>query len=212
MAEAPLLFERSQALLSPLSVLAGGDLDRAIQRLEIAVIEAFAAEGIEAGGVRLVPEVSARYDGQSHEIRYPYRLGRVAEDFHAAHEIRNGFRDEQSAIEVVAVHVAGYAEEEAAAPGAAETRNNPNKNSSVSPTGIPNTNQTAQSSPAPISPIGQSAAGPLFRREDLPRGVTLAGPAVVGEYSGTTWVPPGWRLLALINGDLRLECTANGPE
>ncbi|MDX1645769.1 MAG: hypothetical protein R3304_01400, partial [Longimicrobiales bacterium] len=31
-------------------------------------------------------------------------------------------------------------------------------------------------------------------RRDLRAGHELEGPLVVQEYSGTTWVPPGWRL------------------
>ena len=46
-----------------------------------------------------------------------------------------------------------------------------------------------------------SPAGPLYRREDLAPAATIPGPAVIGEYSGTTWVPTGWCAR-------RLECGA----
>jgi N-methylhydantoinase A len=32
----------------------------------------------------------------------------------------------------------------------------------------------------------------VFWREELPVGTRLRGPALVAEYSSTTWVPPGW--------------------
>src|SRR5690606_23645616 len=45
---------------------------------------------------------------------------------------------------------------------------------------------------------------PLVRRRDLQAGHRLEGPAVVMEYSATTWVPPGWRLEVLETGGLLL--------
>jgi N-methylhydantoinase A/oxoprolinase/acetone carboxylase beta subunit len=50
--------------------------------------------------------------------------------------------------------------------------------------------------------VGRSAAGALYRREDLAEGTSVTGPAAVGEYSGTTWVPEGWRATALGAGML----------
>jgi len=41
-------------------------------------------------------------------------------------------------------------------------------------------------------------------RSDLGPGVTLPGPLVVQEYSGTAWVPPGWTLTVDAWGTLRL--------
>jgi N-methylhydantoinase A len=181
MASAPLVFTRSAALLAPLRALAPADIDRALAPLEAAIVEAMAREGLRGKDVRLVREVDVRYDGQAHEIRIPYAPGRVAADFHAAHERRNGFRDERREIEVVAVHAAGIgAELEEPLPA-----------------------RDAARRPA-ARPIGASPAGPLYRREDVgPE--PLAGPAVIGEYSGTTWLPAGWRARALASGDLLLE-------
>ena len=34
---------------------------------------------------------------------------------------------------------------------------------------------------------------PWFRREELQAGAVVPGPALIGEYSGTTVVPAGWR-------------------
>jgi N-methylhydantoinase A/oxoprolinase/acetone carboxylase beta subunit len=39
---------------------------------------------------------------------------------------------------------------------------------------------------------GRPRAVPWHRREELAPGAAVAGPAVIGEYSGTTVVPPGW--------------------
>ena len=59
--------------------------------------------------------------------------------------------------------------------------------------------------PAAISSIGATAAGALHRREDLAAGAEVSGPAVIGEYPGTTFVPAGWRARRLATADLLLE-------
>ena len=42
-------------------------------------------------------------------------------------------------------------------------------------------------------------------RKDLLAGHTLEGPAIVLEYSSTTWLPPGWRLEVDVWGSLLLS-------
>jgi N-methylhydantoinase A len=184
MAEAPLVFTRSAGILAPLAAVGNGALDRALERIEAEALEAAAAEGVPGAGVRVVREVDLRYEGQSHALRVPYAPGRLAEDFHAAHERWNGFREEGRAIELVAVHVAAIFEE--ALP--------------LSPTLPPEGGAGPNA-----QPIGASAAGPLYLRESLASGAAVDGPAVIGEYSGTTWVPAGWRARALATDDLLLE-------
>jgi len=43
------------------------------------------------------------------------------------------------------------------------------------------------------------------RRRDLRAGHVLEGPAVIQEYSGTTWVPSGWTLEVDPSGCLHLS-------
>jgi N-methylhydantoinase A len=52
---------------------------------------------------------------------------------------------------------------------------------------------------------GRARATRVLRRDDLPVGATLRGPAVICEYSATTVVPPGWRLAMDRLGGLVLE-------
>jgi N-methylhydantoinase A len=47
-------------------------------------------------------------------------------------------------------------------------------------------------------------------RETLPAGFSLSGPAVVAEFSATTFLPPGWRLRVLPGGELLLAKTKGG--
>ncbi|RMG21682.1 MAG: hydantoinase/oxoprolinase family protein [Deltaproteobacteria bacterium] len=64
----------------------------------------------------------------------------------------------------------------------------------------------------PPRPVSRAPGGPpralsggVVPRADLPAGSTLLGPAVVTEYSSTTYLPPGWRLEVLDGGALSLR-------
>jgi N-methylhydantoinase A len=47
---------------------------------------------------------------------------------------------------------------------------------------------------APVVVEGKRLRAARIRRRDLAAGHRLSGPAIVQEYSATTWVPPGWAL------------------
>jgi hypothetical protein len=183
MAEAPLLFTRGAALLKPLGTTKDEDIARAFAPLEAEVAREMTSAGISPDGFLLERALDLRYEGQSHELRITWRRGFAADDFHAAHERANGFRDDVRPIEIVSIHASG-----------------------ASIDVLPKGNISREDrEPAPREapqPIDRSLAGPLFRREDLARGHAIEGPAVVGEYSGTTWIPPGWRLSVLPSEDL----------
>jgi N-methylhydantoinase A len=46
---------------------------------------------------------------------------------------------------------------------------------------------------------------PFYRRESLPPGAKLAGPAVITQMDATTVLPPGWRCRVDGYGNLVLE-------
>jgi len=46
---------------------------------------------------------------------------------------------------------------------------------------------------------------PVWERERLPEGASLAGPAIIEEFGATTIVPPGWRGAVDEHGNLRFE-------
>jgi N-methylhydantoinase A/oxoprolinase/acetone carboxylase beta subunit len=52
---------------------------------------------------------------------------------------------------------------------------------------------------------GAWADVPLHLREHLRAGHALQGPAVIAEYSATTWLPPDWRAIVEPFGDLLLS-------
>lgn len=52
---------------------------------------------------------------------------------------------------------------------------------------------------------GRGERAPWHRREDLATGATIRGPALIGEYTGTTVVPPGWTARVDRFGALELD-------
>jgi N-methylhydantoinase A len=56
-----------------------------------------------------------------------------------------------------------------------------------------------------VSVGGRRMAAAFINRLDLPAGYSLNGPAVIEEATATTFVPSGWRMSVLDDGDLLLE-------
>lgn len=56
------------------------------------------------------------------------------------------------------------------------------------------------------APTGRVAV-PVWRRDRLPSGTALTGPAVVEEFSATTVLLPGDRAVVGPLGDLAIDCT-----
>jgi N-methylhydantoinase A len=78
-----------------------------------------------------------------------------------------------------------------------------------SPDGLRLPRPAARTAPASVegqvSVGGRSMPATFINRLDLPAGYSLNGPAVVEEATATTFVPSGWRMTVLDDGDLLLE-------
>ena len=155
--------------------------------------EAMDAEGVDAEGVdarvlRAERWIDARYRGQSFELGVP------ADDwvsaFHTAHEERYGYRRDETPVEAVTLRVV------VSAPALE----------------IAATELSTAEDPPPMRSVrvvagGRPHDGGAVWRRDLRAGHELEGPLVVQEYSGTTWVPPGWMLRVDHWGCLHLSRT-----
>jgi len=132
-----------------------------------------------------------RWRGQSHELTVPGR-GDLASAFRRAYRRLYGQADAGRTAEIVTMRVRA-AERPAQWPsriGAPAARRN---------SGSPR--------PAGIEPMvlgGRRIAVPWWRREDLPPGTRIAGPARIVEYSATTIVSPGWSGRVEAGGTLRI--------
>lgn len=132
-----------------------------------------AEEGTDPAELEIQRWVDARYLGQSFELRVPAR-GWV-EAFHRVHDERYGYRRDDTPVEAVTLRVVAQAP-------AAELR-------------VPELPPAEDDPPAETGAVvhgGRRVDARRVWRKDLRAGHELAGPAVIQEYSSTTWVPPEW--------------------
>jgi N-methylhydantoinase A len=181
---------RHPGLLSAWGVLAADvvrDYARTLRRLEpreaellagLAGLAAAARRDLRGDGIRRVvvePLLDVRYAGQSYEVTVPHRR-RWRAAFHAAHARLYGHADAARPLEVVTLRVRARG-------GATRLPDDP-----PPPRGGPPAALMRRS----VVAGGRARPGAVYRRDRLGPGARLRGPAVVCEYSATTFVPPGW--------------------
>ncbi len=132
------------------------------------------AEGEPAGRWRFERAVDVRYRGQSYEVTLPLRAGIVAA-FHAAHRRLYGYADAGRPVEVVNLRL------RAVVPGRRP--------------------RVTEAAPAAAGPrlrqrvwwAGRWRTAAVRQRSALALRGAVVGPALIAEFSATTFVPPGWR-------------------
>jgi len=151
--------------------------------LEAAARAELAAEGV-VDGVTALRSVDLCYEGQATALTLPCRpVATLAEDFHAAHAARYGHRLGLP-VQVVALRLRLQAP--------------------PPPLELPRRAAAGGDAPGTTEVHGIGAV-PVWSREQLPETATLAGPLVVTDLTGTTWLAPGWTLRADDSGNLRLR-------
>jgi N-methylhydantoinase A len=156
-------------------------------------------DGVDAAARRLERTATLRYRGQSFELTLPWKRsdGGVVEDlvaaFHDAHRARYGYALERE-VELVTLRLRAVGKV-APLPPPAEPRD-------PGPVEIARTSLVID---------GQRHDAPLLLRRRLLPGVTVAGPALVAEYSSTTLLPPAARAEVLPSGALSITLAAIAP-
>ena len=202
----------SRSILRPLDELGTDALESEFAALEKRGRDELVAEGLEPSTLRFERLADLRYVGQGFELAVPVvssdrrRRGRgdadgslakmrstathlvagaeqlvtpVAQTFHEAHEHRYGYADETRAVEVVTVRVRAIARTDRPELERRET-------------GAEDPGEAVMGSHEVV--VDGSAVGArLIDRDRLLPGNAFEGPAVVVEYSTTTFVPPGAR-------------------
>ena len=131
-------------------------------------------EGFEGRTSSCSEAVDLRYQGQSYELTVPLTRDFVAR-FHKLHEKRYGYADASRPVEVVSVRssfVGRTSKVRLRRQRKVSTKARPLETANVWFGGKPH--KTA-----------------VYDREALSHGHTVRGPAIIGEYSATTLVPPG---------------------
>jgi N-methylhydantoinase A len=132
-------------------------------------------EGYAKEAVRSVDSVDLRYRGQSYELNVPVSGDFVAR-FHKLHRRRYGHSDETRPVELVSVR--------STLVGRAPKIRLPRMKR------VRTLARPLETGPAWFE--GRVQKTSIYRREDLAPGHKFKGPAIVGEYSATTLVPPGF--------------------
>jgi N-methylhydantoinase A len=184
---APVSRDRARTmLLSSVDREAPIILRRIFTELEEEARQEMLEDGADPEQLRVERRIDARYEGQSYELSV--ETEDWVESFHRAHEVRYGYR-RPIPIEAVTLRV------RVEAPGVA-VRVEQEASTSIS------AHDETATTRAWVEEAWMEV--PVRPRSHLAVGDTVRGPAVVVEYSSTTWCPPGWQVERDDLGILRL--------
>jgi N-methylhydantoinase A/oxoprolinase/acetone carboxylase beta subunit len=161
-------------------------LKQTLADLEKRALQDAKRERIEAKRLRLAATLELRYWGQSFELSVPFSKN-FRKDFIAAHRRRYGYVHRGGNLEFVNLRLQAMAE--------ASYRTE----ESELPHSQPPTPKRQK-----VYWQNQGLELPVFRRETLPAHFFHHGPALVMEFSATTFLPPGWELRVLPSGEMQL--------
>jgi N-methylhydantoinase A len=180
---------------------AGDVLDKvkhAYRDLESEAMKTMRSE-LDASGFDVERSLEMRYRGQKHTIRVPFDLSAtldsILESFREIYLNRYGHANSRSPIEVLEARVGVVAK--IAGPDLTELAA-PNANAAAAPV-----EHREVFFPIPLGRIEV----PVWRRDDLPAGFELNGPAVIEEFSSTTILMPGDVAVIGHLGEIDIDCS-----
>jgi N-methylhydantoinase A len=134
------------------------------------------AEGFKKGEIRSMDFVDLRYRGQSYELTIKLERDFI-DRFHAEHERRYGYANRGREIELVNVRTSFVGR-------------------TKKPEFEKSRKQRGRPAPVDIKPVWidhKQMKAAIYDRSVLGYGHMISGPAIIGEYSSTTLVPPYYR-------------------
>ena len=175
--------------LAPLGALASEHAEAIFSQLESKARAELAAEHLNPKEASFTRELDLRYAGQGYELRisleglYAKRLTReslidVRPRFDERHAQIHGHAATERAVEVVSYRVRVRV--------AVPKYESREEQSPVS------SSKTAVKGARKVYFENTSIETPLYERDKLDVGATIAGPAIVEQFDATTVVPPGW--------------------
>ncbi|WP_428244100.1 hydantoinase B/oxoprolinase family protein [Gynuella sp.] len=140
--------------------------------------------------INTIIRVHLKYAGSDTSLLVPYgSLDEIRAAFEQQHQQRFGFiaTDKTLIIEAIQVETVGGGSSElrASVPLAGDT--------------LPETDHHS------LTTAGQSHQAPFYRREEIPAGVAIKGPAVIIEANSTVVIEPGWQGYISAHNDIILE-------
>ncbi len=161
-----------------------------IENLKEEAIEEVAGQGVGRARIRTEARAHLRYEGSHQALEVPLgAAGEMAAAFAAAHEARFGFAAPDRALLIEMITIEAIGETEPVPQNLAHDIRN-----DAQP--IDKTHIFAD---------GKQQESPIYRRESLPPGATVKGPAIITEATGTNIVEPGWQARVDDLGNLILE-------
>ncbi|RKY01207.1 hypothetical protein DRP77_10170, partial [Candidatus Poribacteria bacterium] len=168
--------ESSRTVLRRFDRGAMSELESIFRSMERELIEELRSDGFE-GEIRLFRSMDMRYEGQSYELNVPYSSDPEGE-FIRAYSRRFGHIHPNAPIEIVNLRVRAVIESGGVELGTmAEGDGSPSE---------------AFLFERELFYRGERIRAAFFDRKLLRAGDTIDGPAVLLEYSGTTFIPPGF--------------------
>lgn len=164
--------------------------------LERKAVRALGADGVDADDVIVERFVDLRYQGQSSELTLSLRSHGMASVFTRAHRDRFGFELEATQVELVNLRVRVHGPSPPARLRGRRVRRGQSRASGSVQVGFED---------------GRHEAA-LLKREQLSSEDSVAGPAIIVEYSSTTLVPPGFLVRAEPGGMLCLSRKSHACE
>ncbi|MEZ5185738.1 MAG: hydantoinase B/oxoprolinase family protein [Candidatus Nanopelagicales bacterium] len=187
LADTRLLHERSVEV--PLSDMTDAELAGLLTEAAGDVTNGLRQQGA-TGHIEVERHVHLKYVGSDTALPIPHSDSpTLLQDFAAAHHRRFGFTMPDRAVVIDAIAVEAIERSESA---------QLNLPIGAGAAAVP----TAH---VPVHLTGQTHDAPVFRRDDLPVGQRIRGPAIIAESVATTVVEPGWQASVLPGGELNLQ-------
>jgi N-methylhydantoinase A len=169
---ADVIRDHSRTVMRPDDSIVGLDADFAALEAEVRA----ELDGVAACSLDL------RYRGQGYELNVPWDREapqRSIEAFHCSHHQRYGFCDRSKPVQIVNLRLRMTQPAETYRPPPGEP--------------VPGDGQAALCAERPIYFDGALAPSRIYSREGLVPGDSIAGPAMITEYTSATLLPPGCR-------------------
>jgi N-methylhydantoinase A len=151
------------------------EIDGALNALESQALSQMTEEGNDPATLTVDHWIDARYQGQSFELRVPRKGWQGV--FHRAHKDRYGYARRTTPVEAVTLRAVAQAPP-----------------LSLDHPPLPQGTGSPSSEEGSVYYRGSDISVQHVWRRDLLDGHELRGPALILEYSSTTWLPPGWNL------------------
>jgi N-methylhydantoinase A len=181
---------KTHPILRDVQSITDEELSAVFAQLESRALEELRAQGISGDPHEVRRSFDARYRGQSFELSIECAplVSEAVRRFHDAHRARYGYAAEEEVVELVNARLTASARRTGRSSWEAASRH-PERAKRGSASDV---ERSASKQMRRTWLDGTWIETPVFAREELEPGRTIAGPAIVEQYDTTTYVAPNW--------------------